>query len=75
MELTQEVFTSRLRTCLQSFGYPAKHFIGHIFQRGGASFDFSGISLLLIKIHDDWNNSAYERYLQSFFSLRQHVAF
>ena len=76
MVLTQDIFTIKLRDCLQKLGYEAKDFTGHSFWRGGASFELQcGLPPDLIKFQGDWNSNAYERYLQPFFNLRQEVAY
>ena len=74
--LTQDVFTIKLRECLQELGYQAREFSGHSFRHGGASFGLQcGLPPDLIKLQGDWSSNAYERYLQPSFNLRQEVAY
>ena len=73
--LTQTKFVSKLCHSLADLGFPADHYSGHSFRRGGAQFALQcGLPVELIKLQGDWNSNAYERYLQPSYDLRRKVA-
>ena len=65
LPLTHPEFVSRVKTALQSLGYPAKDFAGHSFRAGAASTAAAmGIQDSVIKAPGRWESSAYLLYTQ-----------
>lgn len=72
--LTHSSFTSYLHYFLRRVGLDSSKFSGHSFRRGGCSFAASvNIPPHLLKIHGDWQSSAFERYMVLPLTQRQQV--
>jgi hypothetical protein len=64
MNLTHDVFVSRLRDCLRVCGFQPMLYSGHSFRRGGCTMSFeAGLTLVDIKMRGDWRSQAFEKYL------------
>ena len=57
-------FVSKLKTILQSLGYPSNSYSGHSFRRGAATWALSvGVPSDLIQLLGDWKSESYKSYL------------
>lgn len=62
--LSSDVFTRRLKECLNTLGYDKNEFSTHSFRRGGACFLLQcGFSSDEIRLLGDWQSDAYMAYL------------
>jgi hypothetical protein len=62
--ITYNSFTTRLKSLLTKAGYPASHFSGHSFRRGGATYLYKcGGSQLMVQSSGDWSSTVFTKYL------------